>query len=219
MSVLNVTPRDGTKPHALRREGKVPMALIERGKDHLMIQADAAELRHALAHASGTGMFDLVIEGEKKPRNVIVKQVDHDAIKRAILNVTVMQIKMDDLITVDLPVVPVGTPPAVEEHVAILNHPTTHVTVRAKVSDLPDHIEVDVAGMEVNTTIMAGELKLAEGLELMSSPEATLFTCTPPPVVVLETPTEEEEGEPELLGEETEEGTTESAEASSTESE
>lgn len=213
MSVLNVTPRDGTKPHTLRKAGKVPMALIERGKDHLMIQADAEELRHALAHASGTGMFDLVVDGEKKPRNVIVKQVDHDAIKRAILNVTVMQIKMDDLITVDLPVVSVGTPPAVEDHTAILNHPTTHITVRAKVADLPDHIEVDVSAMEVNTSMMAGELKLAEGLELMSSPEATLFSCTPPPVVVLETPTEGEEGEPELLGEEGEESA--EAEASS----
>lgn len=206
MSVLNVTTRDGAKPHTLRKAGKVPMALIERGKDHMMIQADADELRHALAHASGTGMFDLVVDGEKKPRNVIVKQVDHDAIKRAILNVTVMQIKMDDMITVDLPVVAVGTPPSVEDHTGILNHPTTHVTVRAKVSDLPDHIEVDVSTMEVNTSMMAGELKLAEGLELLSSPEATLFACTPPPVVVLETPTEVEEGEPQLLGEEGEKG-------------
>jgi len=207
MSILNVTLRDATKPRALRKQGKVPMALIEKGSDHCMIQADAVELRVVLHDASGAGMFDLMIEGEKTPRNVVIKQVDHDAIKRQILNVTVMQVKLTDLITVDVPVIAVGTPPEVELHTAILNHPTTHITIRSKVSDVPDHIEVDVSAMEVNTTVMASDLKLAEGIELMSSPEATLFTCTPPPVVQLEAPIEVEEGvEPGLAGEEGAEG-------------
>lgn len=202
MSVLNATKRGATKPHVLRRTGMVPMALIERGHENHLIQAKADELRHALAHAHGAGIIDLAIEGEKTHRNVIVKQVDHDAIRRVILNVTVMQVKMDDLITVDVAVHPIGTPAEVEAGTAILNQPTTHLSIKAKVSDVPDFIEVDVSGMEVNTTISASELTLAPGLELMSSPESTVFTCSPPQVVVVDEPEEDESAEPALVGEE-----------------
>ena len=200
MSVLNATTRDATKPHILRRSGMVPMALIERGKDNHLIQAKADEVRLALAHAHGAGIIDLAIEGEKSHRNVIVKQVDHDAIRRVILNVTVMQVKMDDLITLDVAVHQIGVPAEVAAGNAILSQPTTHLSIRAKVSDVPNSIDVDVSGMDVNTTISASEITLAPGLELMSSADSTLFTCTLPQVQAVEETEVEVGEEPSLVG-------------------
>ena len=200
MSVLNATTRDATKPHILRRSGMVPMALIERGKDNHLIQANADEVRLALAHAHGAGIIDLAIEGEKSHRNVIVKQVDHDAIRRVILNVTVMQVKMDDLITLDVAVHQIGVPAEVAAGNAILSQPTTHLSIRAKVSDVPNSIDVDVSGMDVNTTISASEITLAPGLELMSSADSTLFTCTLPQVQAVEETEVEVGEEPSLVG-------------------
>jgi large subunit ribosomal protein L25 len=202
MSNLTVKDRSNTKPKQLRREGVVPMALIERGKPSRMLEAPSTELKQALLGTSGAGRIDLKIEGEDKPRTVIVKQVDVEPITLRLMHVAVMQVRLDDITISDIPVIGVGHPAAVESEEGVLSAPTSTIKVKGKVKDIPDHIEIDISNMQIGDSISAGDAPLAEGLELSSSADATLFSLQVARAVELEAPAEEEGGEPERVGEE-----------------
>lgn len=199
MSVLTAQERRAEdKAKALRREGLVPMALQEKGGGSRLLQAPEREVQKAIAHATGAGMLDLALEGQSKNQSVVLKKVDRDILTRHITHVTFMEVSQSDKIKVDIPIVAIGTPEPVSDGIGVLMHPVDHVSVRAKVSDIPDHLEVDISGLQIHGTITAGEIDLGKKLELMSSPDAVLFVVS---VAQEEVPETEE-----VAGAETEEG-------------
>ncbi len=178
MSVLHVQERsEETKPKALRKSGLVPMALVAKGGVTTLVQGKLLDVRRALASAHGAGMIDVELEGKKKV-GAVVKSVDRDILTRALIHVTLQQVNKDDKIKVDLPIVAVGMPQIVTDGEAILVHPTDHIKVRGKVSDIPDSIEIDISGMALHDAIFAHQAKLPEGVELLSSPDSQLFSVT-----------------------------------------
>jgi large subunit ribosomal protein L25 len=209
MVLLEVEERDAAlQPKNLRRDGLVPMALVEPGQETRLIQAPLKDVQRAISHSSGAGMFELQVKGEPKKKTVIVKQLDQNVYKRQVLNVSVMVITRDQVLTSDIPVHAVGTPEPVTDHAGILVSPTSHVKVKGKAMDLPGQIEVDVSAMQIGDTISVEAVSLPEGVEIVSSHDAVLFSLQPMKVVEEEPePTEEEESlEPELVGAEREEG-------------
>jgi large subunit ribosomal protein L25 len=208
MVLLEVTERDGAQaPKHVRRQGMVPMALVEPGHGTRLVQAPLSEVTRTLGRSSGVGMFELQIKGESKKRTVVLKQLDRDVLKRELLNVTVMQITRDQVLTSDVPIVAVGTPEPVVDHIAVLVSPTSHVKVKGKAMDLPGSIEIDVSGMQIGDSISVEAINLAEGLEVASSHDAVLFSLQPLRQEIEEpAETEEEESaEPELIGKEKDE--------------
>lgn len=176
MSVLQVQPRAAGKPAKLRRQGLLPMALVGRDHSTTLIQASELDLRRAMAAADGLGRMDLAIEGEKKPRKVMVKHVDKDFVHQQILCVTLVEVSADDVVRLDLPIVATHLREDFEGSGLSLMHPTDHIKVRGKMSSMPERIEVDLSHLEVGHHINAGDLQLPEGLELISSPDATVFS-------------------------------------------
>lgn len=187
MSVLQVSNRAAeSKPKALRKTGMVPMALVEKGGHTRLIQGNAKEVQRALSHAHGAGMIEIAVEGDSEHHSAVVKSVDRDIISRSLNHVTFMQVSKDDKIKVDVPIVAVGTSQAVVDGLGVLMHPTDHIKVRGRVSDIPDQIEVDVSGLGVHESITVSDLKLPAGIELMSSPDSQLFSVTIPKEPTLE---------------------------------
>ena len=195
MSVLQVKERSPeVKPKALRKAGVVPMALVEKGGKTTLVQADYVDLKKALSGASGTGMIDVAVDGAKKALSVVVKSTDRDTLTRKLTHVTIQQISQDDTIKVDLSIVAIGMPQVVTDGEAVLMHPNQHIKVRGMVSELPDHIEVDISGLGIHESITAAQVTLPEGVELLSSPDSQLFAVTIAKEPVLEA-VEEEAGE------------------------
>lgn len=176
MTRLTVQNRNATKPKQLRREGIVPIGLMERGKPTRLVQATFAAVKNALTHTTGARMLELEVEGEAKKWTVMVRQIDHEPITGRILTVTLVEVSKTEAMVADVPVTHTGTPQAVLDGISILNHPTPHLKLKGKAMDLPASIDVDVSGMQVGDHINAGDVVLPKGVELMSSPDATLFS-------------------------------------------
>ncbi|HRK20541.1 MAG TPA: 50S ribosomal protein L25 [Fimbriimonadaceae bacterium] len=207
MVLLQVEERDGaTAPKHVRKAGLVPMALVEPGEATRLIQAPLGDVKQAIGHSSGVGMFELQVKGETKKRTVIVKQLDQDVVRRQLLNVTVMQITRDQVLTSDVPVTALGTPEAVNDHVGVLLNPTSHVKVKGKAMDLPSHIEVDVSAMQIGDSITVEHISLPAGVEISSSHDAVVFSLQPLRQEIEEAPSGEEAmAEPERIGEDSSE--------------
>jgi large subunit ribosomal protein L25 len=202
MSILNARPRLGGKPQHLRRDGILPLALVEKSHNTLMLQTNLDEMKKAAAHVDGLGRLDLQIEGEKRPRKVMIKHVDKDYIKQRLMHVTFQEVSEDDTIKVDILVVGSGTPQAVTDGEGVLMQATDHIKLRGKMSDMPESITVDVSGLALHETIQAGGIELPEGIELLSSPESTLFSVTTIAEPVLEPEIAVQEGEDEIPADE-----------------
>ena len=202
-----------TKPAHLRRAGLIPLALTRRDHSTITLQATIDSLKSALKAADGHGRFELKLDGGDTIK-VILKQQAFDWLHHKPLSATLQEVGEDDVLKLDVPIISTGTPEPVKAGEAMLTQPTSHVKLRGKVADMPEHIEIDVAHLTIGDSISAHELELPEGVDLLSSPEATLFTCQ-----VIRTITEAEltpsvpvEGEAEGTEEGGEEGGEEKAE-------
>ena len=91
---------------------------------------------------------------------------------------------MKDKMDVVVPLKLEGTPADVANYGAIIEHILREIEVRALVSAIPHEIVLDITPMTINKGLVAGDIKLPEGVELITDAEA--------PVVHLAIPKEEE---------------------------
>lgn len=207
MSVLNAEPRSTDSSMTLkqlRRTGVVPMAIIEKGKGTVAVQANEKEIRDIirLAHRQ----FQIKVAGESKARDVMLTKIEKDPLATSIIHVSVMQVAGTDIVTLDVPVVSVGTPDTVARHEASLLHPTTHLKLKGQVKAIPEQLEVEVSAMELGSSIHAGDVPLPAGVECLTPADAIVVTVKVLRAAeVEEAPAEDGGVEPEIVGAKSEE--------------
>ncbi len=191
MSVLQAERRAGIKAEKLRRQGILPMALVERSHATTLLQTTEPNLKKAMMAADGLGRLDLEIDGEKGQRKVIVKNIERDFLKHQILTVTLQEVAEDDVVKMDILVIAMGEVGEFEQNVTLM-HQMDHLKVRGKMNVLPERLEVDVSHLTPGDHINAGDIALPEGVDLLSSPDSTVFSLQIVKEVSLEPETTEE---------------------------
>lgn len=179
-SVFTVQRRSKSsgKPKHLREQGILPMAFVERTHSTTSIQASIESLKTAIRNADGLGRVTLQLEDEKKPRKAIIKHVEVDPLKHQMIHVTLQEVSEDDELKVDLTIVAVGTPTALESDQLVFTQVHDSIKVKGKLSDLVEKIEYDVTGLELGHHVQASDIELPKGIELISSPDTTIFTLS-----------------------------------------
>lgn len=158
----------------LRKEGKLPMALIEKGEGTRLIEATVTHVREVLSTKEGLKIFDLDLDAGSRTMRVVVKQIQRHDITRKVQTMVLQEVGDEDKIRIDVPVQYSGTPRAVAANRASLITTVSTLPVQGQVKDLPDHITVDLSAMRQNDRILLGDLNLPEGLVPLSSLETVL---------------------------------------------
>jgi large subunit ribosomal protein L25 len=185
------------------------MAFVEKSHETTLLQAPIDGMKSAIRAADGLGRVSLQFEGEKgRPRKAILKNIEVDPLRHEIIHITLQEVSEDDVVTVDIAVHAVGTPTAAETEELLFTQATDTIKVKGKLSSLPESIEYDVSGMEANSHVEAGALPLPDGVDLASSPDATVFSLRPSALATAEPePEAETEEAADATAETTEEGT------------
>jgi large subunit ribosomal protein L25 len=181
----------------LRREGRVPGVVYGGGADPLAFQVDARTLRQALAH--GGAVIDLEIDGaEGTP--VVVKEQQHDPVSGNVIHIDLLRVRLDRPIqaTTILELTGADDAPGVKEG-GILEQVTRELAIEALPTAIPDTIEHDVSGMEMNDTLTLAAIAAPSGVELLDDLEETVIATLSPPRVE-EEPEGEIEEETQLVG-------------------
>lgn len=176
MSMFQVAKREAAKPKQLRKQGMLPMALVERTHETVLIQAPVNSLREAMARLDSHGRMEFQMEGSTTTRRAIVKHIEQDALRHELIHVTLQEVADDDLVKMDVPVVATGHADLGEG--VSLTTITDHLKVRGKMSAIPERIEVEVTNLAVGDHVAAGDIALPEGVDLLSPADATLFTVS-----------------------------------------
>ncbi len=133
-------------------------------------------------------------------RLAVIREIQRDPVTRQILHVDLYQVRLDVVADFEVPVHHVGVPIGVREGGILETHHHT-VEVRCIPGALPAFIEADLTNLKINHAFHAGDLKLPEGVKLVSDPEIVLFSILPPKDYVEPTPVAEGEeiAEPEVI--------------------
>ncbi|HJQ50034.1 MAG TPA: 50S ribosomal protein L25 [Gaiellaceae bacterium] len=209
---LVVTNRErlgSAESRRLRREGLVPGVLYGNGEPVAICIAER-ELRRALTGAAGLhSILDVEIDGKGSTHASILKEYQVDPVRGGVTHVDLQEVRLDKPIQASVSVHLHGgdDAPGVREG-GVLSQPLREVTVEALPLEMPEHINLDVSGMEIGGTLRISDLTAPEGATLLDDPEMVVATVTAPTKVVEPEPTEEELAamEAEAEGEEGEEG-------------
>lgn len=189
----------------LRREGKLPVIVYGGEADSASITVDLSDLAAILRSDRGANtVFELDIEGEE-PSEVMFQDRQIDPIIGRLLHADLRRIKRGEKIEVTVPVELIGDPVGAEEG-GVLTQQMREINVFCRPSKIPDSIEVDVSELEMNEAVHISDLKVDEDIVINEDPEAIVAQVVFVKEPELEPTPEEELEEPELVGEEGEEG-------------
>jgi large subunit ribosomal protein L25 len=193
---LKVEKREitGRKVSQLRRQGILPANVFGKKTTSQSIQLPKSEFIKVYNEVGETGLIDLVIDGETKPRPVLVSDVTVNPVSDLILHVDFHQVDLTQKVTATVPLEATGESPAVKEKDALMLMAYSELEVEALPADLPDVIEVDLSGLvEFGDTVQAKDLKV----------DRTKITLLVDEEAVIASVQEPKEEEPEEVAEET----------------
>ena len=201
------SPEGSRSARRMRREGLVPGVIYGGGEDPQPFTVDARILRNTLAHAAQ--VIEVAMEGAST--NVLIKDVQRHPVRGEAIHVDLLRVRMDQTIHATVPIEFLGAEegPGVAEG-GIFNQELREVNIEALPGDIPDSIQYDVSGLEMNATVTLEVLVAPQGVTLLDDPETVIATITPP---TLEPVEEEIETETEVVGEEGVEGAEAEAQA------
>lgn len=147
---LKATTREilGKKARFLRRQGITPAHLIGHNLKSLALQCNTAELQHIIAKVGTTTLFNLEIDTEKRPRKVLIREIQNDALSKKILHIDFYQIIKTEKIKAEVPIVLVGEAPAMKLKERLLTQSLTSLSIECLPDKLPPEIEVDLSPLE-----------------------------------------------------------------------
>jgi len=204
--VLDVEKRKitGKKVKRLRREGYVPAVVYGHRTQPINLKVNERALHQALKGAGANRLFTLKIKGVKKPKRVLAREWQRDAITNALLHIDFYEVVMTEKIKTELPVVLVGESLPVKNGEGLLFQGLDSIEIECLPGDLPPQIEVNVEELTaVDQAILVRDLKLSEGVEILTDPDEVVVKILPPAKEEVEEEVAAEEvPEAELVGEE-----------------
>jgi large subunit ribosomal protein L25 len=184
----------GKKVKALRRQGIVPAHLYGRGTDSLALQAEASSITDILRTAGRNAIIDLQINGETKSRPVVLRGVQRNPITDELVHIDFFQISLTETLRADVPLIVTGEAPAVGVYGGVLLQSLDHLSLEALPTDIPQHIEVDVSGLDaLEAAIFVRDLNVPRTVEVQADPAQVVVKVVPPRLTVEEEEVPEEE--------------------------
>ena len=170
---LKAEKRDvfGKKNRFLRRKGIIPAHLFGRSLESMALQCDSNELKKIVANAGTTRIISLDVEGEKDTKNVFLREIQRDALSSDLLHVDFYQIRKDEKMTMEVPIVLVGESPAMKVKGRILSHGLDVLSIECLPDNLPREITVDLSPLEeVDQAIYVKDLGLSTDITVSTDP-------------------------------------------------
>ena len=178
---LTISAREVSNSRAtrrMRRAGQVPGVLYGGDGGPLAFAVDERELRHALA-ARGA-VVELQLDGDATP--AVLKDAQRHPVRGHTMHVDFLRVRLDVAIhaVVALELIGGEDAPGAKEG-GVLEHVTREVNIEALPTDIPERLELDVSGMQVNDTLTLAAVSAPTGVTILDEVEETVVaTLTPP---------------------------------------
>lgn len=157
----------GKKVAKLRREGLVPAVVYGPGMEPVSVQVAANVMEKAYLLAGKHHPVHLTIGSKRKI--AMIKDIDHNPIKRTINHVSFHAVKASDPVIAEVPITLIGEGESEAEKAGlIVLQALDKIEVKALPMDLPDAVEISIVELrEPGEKVTLADAKLPEGVEFV----------------------------------------------------
>jgi large subunit ribosomal protein L25 len=181
---LSVEPREALRKGAvgrLRRKGLVPAVLYGGGNAPVALSVSPTEMQRTLhGHGGGGVLVNLKLPGDAEPRTAVVRELQYDPVRDALIHIDFQAVRMDEQITVEVPIHVIGEAAGVKEQSGVLALLLRTVEVSCLPSLIPDRIDIDVSALRIYDVATVADLQLPEGVRVTAPSSQPVVTVAPP---------------------------------------
>jgi large subunit ribosomal protein L25 len=151
----------------IRAKGLIP-AVLYGGGENIPLSLHPQELLKILSAGENT-IFQLELEGEAgADRKAIVRDLQRDPIKDAVLHADLYKISMDVELTVSVPIVLEGQSRAVSDVGGIVNQLLHELEIQCLPSLIPHELKIDVSHLDVGDVLHVRDLQVPAGIRVLA---------------------------------------------------
>jgi large subunit ribosomal protein L25 len=189
---INAEKRDVSgkgSARSLRRAGMVPAVLYREGKAQSikLAKKDLAKLINSVAGEQV--MVDLnFADGDKKL--ALLKDFQVDPVRRELLHTDFFEVSLTEKVRITVHVATKGESIGVKRDGGLLQHTLREIEIECLPDLIPGKIEVDISKLELGQVLHVRDLKLAEGIKILTDQGDVIVTVIEPVAEVV--PTAEE---------------------------
>ena len=173
----------------LRHKGKVPAILYGGHKDPRALVLDQQNLLTMIDNEKFYSSIVQLKVGDGQTQEAIVKDVQMHPARNVVVHVDLMRVVPNEKIRLHLPIHFKGeaVSPGVKVQGGVVSHRLSDVEVICLPQDLPEYLELDLSGMNLNETKFLADIPLPNGVSIVE-----LASGRNPPVVSVHSPRAEE---------------------------
>jgi large subunit ribosomal protein L25 len=126
-------------------------------------------------------LINLKLEGGKEgaEKLALIKDYQIDPRNGALIHVDLMEIAMNEKVKIPVTVHLTGSSIGVKEG-GILQHGVREVEIECLPTQIPEHLEINISALKVNESVHVRDIKVAEGVKILTDGDATIATIQPP---------------------------------------
>ena len=186
-ATLEAVKREGrgkNEANRLRAGGKIPAVFYGPGKggkapEGVAVAVDPKAVLRILHSDSGANtLINLKLDGLEA--RVMVREYQLDPVTHHLLHADFYQLAMDKLLTLTVPVVLKGEPRGVKLQGGLLDFVTRDIEVECLPANIPEHIDIDVSGLELHQSIRVRDLPANDKWKAVSDGDTMLVHIVMP---------------------------------------
>lgn len=163
------------------RDNKVPGILYGHKIKNILLEVDYLDFEKTYKQAGESTLINLEIN--KKPKTVLIHDVQLDPVTDKFLHVDFYQVKMDEKIKAEVALQIIGQAPAVSEHGGILVKKIDKIEIESLPKNLPSKIKVDVSKLKkLENAIRVKDLEIPKNIEMLTAKDQVIAVVTAPKV-------------------------------------
>jgi large subunit ribosomal protein L25 len=176
-TVVSAEPRSSRGKNEARRtrkSGMIPAVVYGAFKDPQAVSVSPKEILRIIRGKSGhNSIFDLDIRGiEKTP--VIVADEQYEPVRGTLMHIDLKRIDLTRKLKVFIPVHTVGEAKGIKQQGGVLDVVTRQIEIECIPDDIPDRFDVEVTELMIGDSIRVSELRVKDGIRVLTSPEAVI---------------------------------------------
>lgn len=192
----------------LRSKGQVPAIIYGHKREPQALSINSRDLDKLLSTISAEStVIELNLDGTMS--RTLIREIQRHPFKREILHVDFQELVAGEKVVVSIPIVLQGVPEGVRLGGGILDQTMRELEIKVDPADIPNHIEADVAPLQIGSSLHVRDLAIPAGVEVMDDMDASVCVVAAPRAVIeaaAATEGAETSAEPEVIGKVKEEG-------------
>ena len=171
MSVLTAKIREAngkSSARKLRTDECIP-AVVYGVNDNVNLSVNPKEVKKLIEAKGRNVLIELKVEGDSiENRNVVLKEFQTHPLQQGWLHIDFLEIDVSKKIKVKVPIELIGTSPG-EKQGGHVNHIIRALEIESLPKDIPEKVEVQMGGVELNEMIRVSDLNLDESLTIFNN--------------------------------------------------